>query len=127
MAEFFDPDKPNIFPAAIQNARLCPRGASCEFPINNMRDRDKVTCVVRSRAIGLDGPLRGTIKTIQHTGWATRMTVDFSGLLLRAELPFSPHLKEGETCSFNLRPDELFIFDPASGARLRGHDDPARA
>ena len=54
VAEFFDPDKPNIFPAAIKIGRLSPRGASCEFP-TNMRDRDEVTCVVRSRAIGLDG------------------------------------------------------------------------
>ena len=119
VAEFFDPDRPNIFSGTIRNGRLCPRGSNCEFPIN-MRDSGEVTCLVRTRAVCPDGPFRGTIKKVQHTGWSTRIMIDFSGLILRSEFPFSPDLKEGAVYSFNVRTQELFVFDPANGARLRG-------
>jgi ABC-type sugar transport system ATPase subunit len=119
VAEFFDPDRPNIFSAVVRAGRLCPRGANCDLPVN-MPNCPEVTCVLRSGAITPGGSIRGEIKRIQHTGWATRVILDLSGVALRAVLPFSPHLKEGQECSFGLRMEELFFFDAASGDRLRG-------
>jgi ABC-type sugar transport system ATPase subunit len=117
-AEFFDPDRPNVFSATIRDGRLFPTGAAGDLPIE-IRGNGKVTCVVRSRAITPGGPLQGRIHRIQHTGWSTRVVIDRSGLHLHCETSFAPHLKTGESLSFAIEERGFFLFDPATGARIR--------
>jgi ABC-type sugar transport system ATPase subunit len=118
VAEFFDLDRPNVFLAAIRNGRLCLEGSGWEFPIE-IAVEGKVTCVLRQRAIRPVGLIQGRIQEVQHTGWSTRVTLNFSGLTLRGELPFSPQLNTGEDYSFGIQANDFLLFDSDTGNRLR--------
>jgi ABC-type sugar transport system ATPase subunit len=118
VAEFFDPDRPNLFPATLRGGRLKPEGSECEFPVAIPGERP-VICVIRQRAISNGDQFRGTIHGVQHTGWSTKLLLDLGGLPLRAEIPFAPELTEGDSFSFALDHRDLLLFESASRRRIR--------
>jgi ABC-type sugar transport system ATPase subunit len=124
VAEFFDHDRPNIFPAILREGRLHPEASNSSncsnrsFPIAVQGNR-AVTCVVRTRSFSPTGSLQGSIQRIQHTGWSTKVVFDFGGLCLRAEIPFSPDSNVGDPFSFGVDPRDFLLFDPASGTRIQ--------
>lgn len=121
VTEFFDHDRPNIFPATLREGRLHPDAANCSncsFPVA-VRGNRAVSCVVRTRSFSPTGSLQGSIQRIQHTGSSTKVAFDFGGLCLKAEIPFSPNSNVGDPFSFGVDPRDFFLFDPASGTRIR--------
>jgi ABC-type sugar transport system ATPase subunit len=118
VAEFFDLDRPNVFPATIRDGHLHPNAATSSFPIA-ITGNHKVTCVVRTRSISPAGSLQGKIQQLQHTGWSTKAVIDLGGLPLSAELPFLPHLRTGDPFSFGVDASDFLLFDPVSGNRIR--------
>jgi ABC-type sugar transport system ATPase subunit len=118
VAEFFSPDRPNVFTGGMRDGRFHPNGATGDLPARGTNNGN-VKCVLRPSAIRPGRQFQARIQQVQHTGWSTKMTIDFGGLLLRAEIPFSPALQAGQDFSFEVDPAELLFFENDSGSRLR--------
>jgi ABC-type sugar transport system ATPase subunit len=122
VAEFFGPERPNIFPCHIRDGRVHPEGADGSFPAP-VSGAYPAICILRPEAIKPGEPGRGfdgRIRHVRHTGWNTSAVIDLSGFALRATLPFRPDLPPGALLSFTIEPGGIFLFEPASGRRLRG-------
>lgn len=119
VAEFFAPHPPNILPGKLLDGHFHPEGCAISFPtpFTTGTPGAEAIALIRPEAILAGGPHPATIEHVQHTGWSTSITLNASGLALRAELPPSPSLKPRDPFPFSVR--NLLLFSPSGAAFSR--------
>lgn len=117
VATFFAPEPPNMIHGAIKAEGFRPNSSDYILP-THLSEKEKVTCVIRPRAIHPGGSSRGIVEHVQQSGWGTSIILNVSGISLRAELSTPASVQVGAVFPFSVDASATLFFDD-SGHRLR--------
>ncbi|WP_119274377.1 ABC transporter ATP-binding protein [Taklimakanibacter deserti] len=83
---------------------------------------EKVTVGVRPEDVLIGtGDDKALIRIVEPTGHESIVTLNAGGVTFTARVPGDRRLKAGETVPFELRRDNIHVFDQVSGRRLNSH------
>ncbi|MFD1695800.1 ABC transporter ATP-binding protein [Roseibium aestuarii] len=110
-ARFIGTPPMNLIPASALPVEALPRGTRSDDMIG-----------VRPEALILDasGPVRGVVRSVEYLGSDTLVDLDVDGALVQARLPGQDMPAPGTLLAFGHGPDDLHVFDPATGRRREG-------
>ena len=117
VAQFFAPERPNIFTGVVTDNGFVADDSTLVLPAN-IAARGNATCVIRPRSIQAGGTLESKVEAVQSTGWSTQVMISAAGAKLFAELSADHSPCVGNLFRFRIDPAGLLFFAP-SGERLR--------
>jgi multiple sugar transport system ATP-binding protein len=108
----------NFVPGRVEDGRV--RLPGLDLPVVPLAGARDVLVGVRPEHIEVDagGDGRGEVYAVELLGSEALVVFLWGGVRVTARAPASCRLQAGESVTFRVRPEEVLLFDPVSGARI---------